>query len=156
MTVVDEASKTLHEIEPRLRERTKGGIDSLNLAQRLGAVVDLLSREEPRWIGTAKAKHLLALDSEKYVKAWARAGTLRSRALDTPRTSLPCSVKQNLSPLGLARETVIQGLIFCRPSGRVSIADALTWAAAHSTGIHTVHTFDQGFLSEGIDVRVPH
>ena len=64
--------------------------------------------------------------------------------------------KENLSPLGLARDTVIQGLMFCRPSGRVSVPDAMTWAAARSSGIGAVYTFDQRFPSEGIDVIVPH
>ena len=63
--------------------------------------------------------------------------------------------KANLAPLGLARETVIQGLMLCRPSGRVSVADGMTWAAARSYGIKAVYTFDRQFPADGLDVRVP-
>lgn len=66
--------------------------------------------------------------------------------------------KQNLSVYGLDKDTVIQALLLCRPSGRVSFADAMLWAAARSgsrTGEHpaTVYSFDRRFPSGGVDVR---
>lgn len=50
------------------------------------------------------------------------------------------------------KEILVTALELCRPSGRVSIGDALIWAAARASGV-PVHTFDQRFPSEGVEVR---
>lgn len=47
----------------------------------------------------------------------------------------------------------IQALQFCRPSGRVSFADALLWAAARSAGARAIYSFDERFPAEGVAVR---
>lgn len=61
--------------------------------------------------------------------------------------------KQNMNCYGLEKGTVLQALRMCRPSGRISIADALIWAAARSSGRNVVYSFDQRFPSDGIEVR---
>ena len=61
--------------------------------------------------------------------------------------------KPNISVYGLDKDFVIEGLMMCRPSGRVSFADAMIWAAARSAGAYVVYTFDRRFPSEDIEVR---
>lgn len=61
--------------------------------------------------------------------------------------------KENISTFGLDKRSVLQALLLCRPSGRVSFADALLWAAAQSTGEKVVYSLDQRFPSEGIVIR---
>ena len=61
--------------------------------------------------------------------------------------------KQNVSCYGLDKGIVQQALLMCRPSGRTSIADALIWAAARTSGQNLVYSFDARFPTEGIEVR---
>jgi len=61
--------------------------------------------------------------------------------------------KQNIDTLGLDKSDALQALLLCRPSARVSFADALVWAAANSSGIGVVYSLDDRFPSEGIEVR---
>lgn len=61
--------------------------------------------------------------------------------------------KRNVTPYGLDKGTVIQGLLLCRPSGRVSFADAMVWAAARSAGARIVYSFDDRFPADGVEVR---
>lgn len=61
--------------------------------------------------------------------------------------------KANVSVYGMDKNFVLQGLRMCRPSGRVSFADAMVWAAARSAGSEVVFTFDRRFPSDGIEVR---
>ena len=61
--------------------------------------------------------------------------------------------RQNISCYGLDDGTVLQALLMCRPSGRSSVADAMIWAAARSSGQNVVYSLDQRFPSDGIDVR---
>lgn len=61
--------------------------------------------------------------------------------------------KQNITILALEKSLAIQGLLRCRPSGRVSFADALLWAAARSAGASVIYTFDERFPAEGIALR---
>ena len=61
--------------------------------------------------------------------------------------------KGNIETFGLDKEYALQGLLMCRPSGRVSFPDALIWAAARSSGRNVVYSFDQRFPNEGIEVR---
>jgi len=60
--------------------------------------------------------------------------------------------KRNLSVIGLDKGLALQALLLCRPSGRVSFADALVWATARAT-TSPVYTFDQRFPGDGIEVR---
>ncbi len=61
--------------------------------------------------------------------------------------------KDNIETYGMDKVFVLQGLLMCRPSGRVSFGDALIWAEARSAGGDTVYSFDQRFPSDGIEVR---
>ena len=61
--------------------------------------------------------------------------------------------RPNVTPHALDKDIVIQGLLLCRPSGRVSFADALTWATARSAGATVIYSFDQRFPTEGLEVR---
>ena len=60
--------------------------------------------------------------------------------------------KRNILPYGLNKGKVLEALLLCRASGRVSFADAMVWAAARSSD-RLVYSFDRRFPTEGIDVR---
>ena len=62
--------------------------------------------------------------------------------------------KSNIQPFGLEKDTLLQALLLCRPSGRVSFADALVWAAARSTEAKVVYSLDERFPREGVQVRM--
>ena len=66
--------------------------------------------------------------------------------------------KENISIFALDKALVLQGLLMCRPSARVSFPDAMIWAAARSSGVKLVYSLDQRFPKDGIEVRqtVPH
>jgi hypothetical protein len=86
MSVLTRATDALRELEEELARRKIGeGDDSAEVAERIRAVRRLLSGEDAKWIGTTEAKRLLGLGSENTVKAWARGGRLRSRALPNGR-----------------------------------------------------------------------
>jgi predicted nucleic acid-binding protein len=61
--------------------------------------------------------------------------------------------RANVRALDLDRGVVIDALLMCRESGRVSFPDALVWAAARSSGIRVVYSLDRRFPSDGIEVR---
>ena len=61
--------------------------------------------------------------------------------------------RNNISVYAIDKDFVLQGLRMCRPSGRVSIADAMIWAAARSSGARVIYTFDRRFPGEGIELR---
>ncbi len=61
--------------------------------------------------------------------------------------------KKNIVVYALDKDTVIHGLLMCRRSGRVSISDAMIWAAARTAGATRIFTFDQRFPSEGVELR---
>jgi predicted nucleic acid-binding protein len=58
--------------------------------------------------------------------------------------------RRNIVCVGTAKEFMVLALLMCRPSGRVSFADAAMWAAARSQGIEGVYTFDDRFPSDGL------
>jgi predicted nucleic acid-binding protein len=62
--------------------------------------------------------------------------------------------KSNISPFALKKDHLLQALLLCRPSGRVSFADALIWAAAQSTEAKVVYTLDDRFPRHGVEVRM--
>jgi predicted nucleic acid-binding protein len=62
--------------------------------------------------------------------------------------------KKNIHPFLLDKDNLLQALLLCRPSGRVSFADALVWAAARSTEERIVYTLDERFPQDGIEVRI--
>lgn len=61
--------------------------------------------------------------------------------------------RRNVAVFGLDKGTVVQGLLLCRPSNRVSFADAMVWAAARSAGARVVYAFDKRFPTDGVEVR---
>jgi predicted nucleic acid-binding protein len=60
--------------------------------------------------------------------------------------------KQNVRPLHLSRAAVLEALSLCRPSGRVSFADALLWAHTALAEGRTIYSFDRRFPRQGITV----
>lgn len=62
--------------------------------------------------------------------------------------------RDNVQVIDLEKEMVVEALLHCRPSGRVSFADAMIWAAARSSDeTRTIYTFDRRFPSEGVELR---
>ena len=62
--------------------------------------------------------------------------------------------RDNVGTLNIPKEVVLAALAKCRPSGRVSIPDALIWAAARSEAL-PVYTFDRRFPTEEVTVLSP-
>jgi predicted nucleic acid-binding protein len=58
----------------------------------------------------------------------------------------------NIHVHNMDKDVAIQALELCRPSGRVSFADAMLWAVARSSGA-AVFTLDARFPAAGIDLR---
>src|SRR5438552_3992174 len=79
MSILQEATNVLREIETDLQDSTKGGLDSVSLAERIREVRRLISGQAAEWVGTTEAKRILGVGSENTVKAWARLGLLSSR-----------------------------------------------------------------------------
>ncbi|MSQ14772.1 MAG: type II toxin-antitoxin system VapC family toxin [Dehalococcoidia bacterium] len=61
--------------------------------------------------------------------------------------------KENIDTFRLDKDQASQALLLCRPSGRVSFADALLWAAAQSLREKVVYSLDPRFPSADIEVR---
>ena len=61
--------------------------------------------------------------------------------------------KHNIHPYSLDKDYLLQALLLCLPSNRVSFADALVWAAAQSADSRLVYSFDARFPRDGIEVR---
>lgn len=61
--------------------------------------------------------------------------------------------KENVSIFALDKGLVLQGLLLCRPSGRVSFADAMVWAAARSSGSKIVYSLDERFPGNGLEIH---
>jgi predicted nucleic acid-binding protein len=61
--------------------------------------------------------------------------------------------RPNIRPLTLATESALAALLIARPSGRVSIPDALVWAHARESDSPVVYTFDRRFPADGIELR---
>lgn len=107
-----------------------------------------------------RATEVIDSDEELYVidSVIAEVGHVLSSNYQVPREEIVDKLiafirRGNIRLHGLEKEFAIQGLLFCRPSGRVSIPNALLWAAARTAGVTTVYTFDQRFPRDGIDVR---
>ena len=61
--------------------------------------------------------------------------------------------KQNVTLFALDKGLVLQALLLCRSSKRISFADALVWAAARSSGSKVVYSLDERFPKDGLEVR---
>ena len=76
----------------------------------------------------------------------------RSQVVDA---MLDLLYRHNIEPHEVSSDLVAEALGMCRGSGRVSFADALTWAAARSAGRATIWSYDRRFPSTYISVREP-
>ncbi len=88
----------------------------------------------------------------------AEVGFVLTRHYGIPRVAVVDSLialvrRSNITTWQVDKDLVIQALQLCRPSGRVSFADALLWAIARSAADATVYSFDERFPSDGIAVR---
>ncbi len=61
--------------------------------------------------------------------------------------------KKNMVPFSLDKGNVLQSLLLCRPSARVSFADAMVWAAARSSGDRIVYSLDERFPRDGLEIK---
>lgn len=61
--------------------------------------------------------------------------------------------KENISPFAMDKGLVLQALLLCKPSARVSFADAMVWAAARSSESKVVYSLDERFPGNGLEVR---
>lgn len=75
----------------------------------------------------------------------------RSRVVDAMIALLE---RPNVAVHDLTNSAAIEALSLCRPSRRVSFADALIWAAARTTLERRVITFDQRFPSRDLDLEL--
>jgi predicted nucleic acid-binding protein len=61
--------------------------------------------------------------------------------------------KKNVALFALDKQRALEALLLCRPSNRVSFADAFIWAAARSDGAEAIYSLDERFPEEEIEVR---
>lgn len=61
--------------------------------------------------------------------------------------------RENILVYAIDKDLALQGLRMCRPSGRVSISDAMIWAAARTAGASAIYTFDRRFPDDNIELR---
>ena len=78
-------------------------------------------------------------------------GVARERVVDQLMALLQ---RDNVDMLHLPKELAIGAWAKCRPSGRVSIPDALIWTAARAEDL-PVYTLDRRFPAGGITVLSP-
>ena len=88
MVTLDEATSALREIEGDLAQPTRGGDDSLQLADRIRVIRVLLAKQSTRWVSPTEARRLLGATSADTVKALLRMGLLRSRNAVSGRTEV--------------------------------------------------------------------
>lgn len=62
--------------------------------------------------------------------------------------------RANIAVLELPKPLVLESLALCRPSGRVSFADAFIWASARHSGVDSIYTFDHRFPAAHLTLRV--
>jgi predicted nucleic acid-binding protein len=60
----------------------------------------------------------------------------------------------HICPFALDKDNLLQTLLLCRPSGRVSFADALVWAVARSTEEKVIYSLDERFPRDGVEVQM--
>jgi predicted nucleic-acid-binding protein len=108
------------------------------------------------------AQHLIDTGEEICISLVALAETafVLSRNYSVPREEVVDSLvtllrKRNVQVLGMDKTLVAAALLMCRPSGRVSFADALINADARSHGVTTLYTFDEQFPEEGLAIWTP-
>lgn len=60
--------------------------------------------------------------------------------------------RRNVRLANLPKAVGLEALALCRPSRRVSFADALLWAQARALGVSRVFTFDRKFPTDGLEL----
>lgn len=89
----------------------------------------------------------------------AEVGFVLLRFYKVPRETVIDSLvalvrRSNISVWHIDKDVIVEALLLCRPSTRVSLVDALLWAIARSAGAGaTIYSFDNRFPTGGIDVR---
>ena len=61
--------------------------------------------------------------------------------------------KENISPFAVDKGLVLQALLLCKPSGRVSFADAMVWATTRSSERKVIYSLDKRFPEDDLEVR---
>lgn len=61
--------------------------------------------------------------------------------------------KENISVFALDKGFALQALLLCKPSGRISFADGVMWAAARSAGRGVVYSLDKRFPGDGLQIQ---
>jgi predicted nucleic acid-binding protein len=110
------------------------------MAQRAAAVIESDTAVSVAAVALAEAAHVLRTIYRRS----------REQIVDA---LLELVRRENVQPYRMGRAILIEALLMCRPSGRVSIPDALLWAEARSAGADAVYSFDRQFPSTGIEVR---
>ena len=114
--------------------------DPVEMAARAGKLID--SEEQFSLSSVVLAETAYVLES-----VYRRSRTQVVDAL------LALVQRANLVPHGLSRSTLVEALLLCRPSRRVSYADALLWAEARESTPPVVYSFDLDFPETGIELR---
>jgi len=114
--------------------------DPPDLAERAAAIVD---GEEDLLITDVAIAEAAGVLTSVY-------GVARAKVVDGLVELLQ---KENLQPFRLDKIVVIEALLLCRPSGRVSFADALIWAAARVGGVECVYTVDDRVPNTEVEFR---
>lgn len=63
--------------------------------------------------------------------------------------------KSNVQDTGLPKDLIVEALLLCRESGRVSFGDALHWAETKHRRDVQLATFDRRFPAHSIEVFTP-
>jgi predicted nucleic-acid-binding protein len=108
------------------------------------------------------AQRLIDGTQEIFISLVALAETafVLSRNYDVPREEMVDTLvgllrRRNVQVIGVDKTLAAAALLICRPSGRVSFADALINVDARHHGVTTMYTFDERFPMEGLTVQTP-
>lgn len=85
MSVLSRIEAELRAMKKDLEDPSLPADVTARLRARVAEMTRVVGRPDAEWIGTTEAKRLLGLKTENTVKAWARAGLLRSRTLPNGR-----------------------------------------------------------------------
>lgn len=88
MSVLSELGAELRALDKDLDALSLPTEVAARLRARVAEMHRMLASGDAVWIGTTEAKRLLGLKTENTVKAWARAGLLRSRTLPNGRVQV--------------------------------------------------------------------
>jgi predicted nucleic acid-binding protein len=113
--------------------------DPPDLADRAAEILDAEESLEVTDVALVEAAYVL---TSVY-------GVPRSEAVDHLVELLQ---KENIRPFRLDKSVVVEALLLCRPSARVSFADAMIWAAARTSRADRVYTFDGRFPKHGVQL----